>query len=88
MGIIRKLSRSPTKSWLNDERFWDQIQSVYKSSSGVNVSRDSALRLSAVFSCSKVLAETLASTPIILYRDLEPGNKASGKARAARASIV
>lgn len=82
MGIIRQLSRSPTKSWLNSETLWDQISTIYKSSSGINVSNESALRLSAVFSCCKVLAETLASTPIIVYRDLDPGNKASGKTRA------
>lgn len=38
------------------------------SSSGVSVTVESAMRLSAVHSCVRVIAETLATVPVILYK--------------------
>lgn len=52
------------------------------SKTGLSVNEHSAMRLTAVFACIRVLSETLASMPIILYRDREIGNKSSGKDRA------
>lgn len=45
------------------------------SSSGHSVTAESAMRVSAVYACIRVLAETLASTPIVLYRRLGDGSK-------------
>lgn len=45
---------------------------------GVSVTADSAMRVAAVYSCIRVLAETLAGLPLIVYRR-KPGG---GKARA------
>ncbi len=48
-------------------------------SSGMRVTPDSAMRVSAVFACIKVLAESIASLPLMLYRRLPN----EGKAKAA-----
>lgn len=45
------------------------------SSAGFSVTAETAMRVSAVFACIRVLAETLASTPIVLYRRLLDGSK-------------
>lgn len=47
----------------------------YASDSGMRVSPESAMQLSAVFSCVRVCAETLASCPIVIYRLLPDGGK-------------
>lgn len=46
---------------------------------GVDVTPDRALQLSAVYACVRVLAETLASLPLITYQEQKP----RGKRRAA-----
>lgn len=46
---------------------------------GVSVTADSAMRVAAVFACVRVLAETLASVPLILYRRLPDGGKERAK---------
>lgn len=46
-----------------------------KSTSGIRVTADLALRASAVYSCIKVLAETMATTPMSVYRVLPNGDR-------------
>jgi HK97 family phage portal protein len=43
------------------------IGNLFGSSSGENVSKEQALRIAAVWSCVRVLSETIASLPISLY---------------------
>jgi HK97 family phage portal protein len=43
--------------------------------SGVAVSPESAMRVMAVYSCVRIIAESVASLPFILYRNLEDGGK-------------
>ena len=63
--------RTPKQKQPNqEERFYGS--SVYTnsfsgSSSGQAISKDSALRISAVWSCVRVISETIASLPISLY---------------------
>lgn len=45
------------------------------SAAGVSVTADTALRVAAVYSCVRVLAETLASLPLIVYRRKSGGGK-------------
>ena len=40
-----------------------------------NVNADTAMRISAVFACNRVLSETLASCPIILYEKDDKGSR-------------
>jgi HK97 family phage portal protein len=50
---------------------------VPTSGGGGSISAKSALRLSAVFACNRVLAETLASCPVFEYEKDEKGNRKS-----------
>jgi len=45
------------------------------SSSGVNVTPDSAMTIAAVFACVRVLSESVAQLPLVLYRRLPEGGK-------------
>ncbi len=54
--------------------FWFEPVSV-RTSSGTRVSADTAMRLSAVYACVRILAETLAMLPIVLYRQRTDGGK-------------
>lgn len=47
----------------------------FMSDAGVRVSPDTAMRLAAVFACVRVLSETIASLPLIVYRRLPDGGK-------------
>jgi HK97 family phage portal protein len=42
---------------------------------GVNVSPDSAMRISAVWACVRVLSETIASLPLLVYRRRDDGGR-------------
>jgi HK97 family phage portal protein len=58
--------------------FWYE-SSRRASSSSVNVTQDVALSCSAVYACVRVLSETVAQPPLILYRrDGEDRDRASG----------
>ena len=50
-----------------DADYWYSGPS-YTSSAGVDVTEDSAMRYSTVWSCVKVISEDLASLPLIVYR--------------------
>ena len=39
-----------------------------RSISGMRVSADSAMRLAAVYACVRILSETMASLPLVVYR--------------------
>lgn len=54
--------------------FWYQPTSG-PSASGQRVTPDSALRVAAVYACVKVLAETIAQLPLVIYRRLPGGGK-------------
>ena len=47
----------------------------YQTATGIRVSPESAMRVSAVFACVRVVAETIASLPLIIYRRLPDGGK-------------
>jgi HK97 family phage portal protein len=46
-----------------------------RSFGGTRVTPDNALRLSAVYACVRILAETMASLPLVLYRPRSDGGK-------------
>jgi len=54
--------------------FWYQDVSPM-SSAGVQVNNGNALQIASVYSCVKVLAESIASLPICIYRQLPEGGK-------------
>ena len=46
-----------------------------RSISGMRVSADSAMRLAAVYACVRILSETMASLPLVVYRARADGGK-------------
>jgi HK97 family phage portal protein len=76
MGIFSFFDRFRASS---DDRspwgdFWFEPVSI-RSSSGIRVSPDGSLRLSAVYACVRILSETMASLPLVLYRNRADGGK-------------
>ena len=63
-GYELRLAKQPRPDPWSD--FWFSGPS-FESSSGVDVSEDSALRYSTVWACVKVISEDLASLPLIVY---------------------
>lgn len=63
-----------TEAVREDDDFWYSSLGV-KTKAGVRVTADLALRASAVYSCIKVLAETMASLPMSVYRVLPGGDR-------------
>jgi HK97 family phage portal protein len=47
----------------------------WDSSAGMSVTPESAMQLAAVYSCVRVVSETLASLPLIIYKSLPDGSK-------------
>jgi HK97 family phage portal protein len=76
MGLFNFFDRFKASS---DDRsaygdFWFDPISV-RTASGARVSADSAMRLAAVYACVRILAETMASLPIVVYRRRADGGK-------------
>jgi HK97 family phage portal protein len=46
-----------------------------RSISGMRVSSDAAMRLAAVYACVRILSETMASLPLVVYRPRKDGGK-------------
>src|SRR5574344_2524649 len=49
------------------------------SNSGVGVDEDSSLKITAVYACVKVIAETIASLPLNLLKELSNGDSEKAK---------
>ena len=54
--------------------FWFEPVSV-RTGSGVRVSADHSMRLAAVYACVRILSETMASLPFVMYRPRADGGK-------------
>ena len=74
MGFLSFLNRLRASSSDRSEwgDFWFELVSV-RTSSGMRVSADNALRLAAVYASVRILAETMASLPFVLYRHRADG---------------
>lgn len=75
MSILKRF-----KQWrarVDDERFWTEFFGKFgsTSASGKVVTPDTALQISTVFACIKVLSETVASLPLNVYKRIEAGGK-------------
>ncbi len=58
-----------------------------RSASGQSVTPDSSLRVSAVFSCVRLLSDTISALPLSLYRDLGAGNREVATAHPLQAIL-
>jgi len=71
MGLIRDLVRPVRNQDYTMEQFTRDVRSFFtgrKSSAGAKVNEESALRLITVYSCARVLSETLGAVPLHVYR--------------------
>ena len=68
MGILREaLEKRDTSLSLKDYEQWVELGLTSRSASGVSVTPSRAMQLSAVYACVRILAETVASLPLVLY---------------------
>lgn len=76
MGLINKLFKSRVHPKI-DNRTVGSSYSFYMggSSAGKNVNERSAMQMTAVYSCVRILAEAVAGLPLHLYRYKEDGGK-------------
>ncbi len=81
MGLIKSISEGYNLSQAPPGWFLSSLGGR-ASKTGVTVNEQTAMQFTTVFSCVQVLSQTLASMPIILYRDRKMGDKSSGKDRA------
>ncbi len=58
----------------DEERFWINSASVM-TSSGARVSADTALRVSTAWACTRLISETVAMLPHIVYKRMSNGGK-------------
>lgn len=82
MGLIKNISEGFALSQ-EPPGWFISAMGGRPSKTGVIVNERTAMQFVAVFSCIQVLSQTLASMPIILYRDKKVGDKSSGKDRAS-----
>lgn len=83
MSILASLEQRATSQVLGPPR--DPVVAAWfgggsNSASGVNVTPDSAMRVTAVFRCVSILAQTYASLPLGVYRELDNGGKEADRA--------
>lgn len=75
--FISKLFEKRSTSGLSNPSQWfvDWLSGGKPSLSGVTVNETTALNNTAVFACVRILAETVASLPVITYKKLSNGGK-------------
>jgi HK97 family phage portal protein len=73
-GFLHSL-RSRFIHWLDPDTGLPRYSNYYPTDSGVNVSAESAMRVTTVFACVRIISWTLASLPLPLYRRLAPRGK-------------
>ena len=83
MGLFARLFKKRTSlanpekrtSLANPEKWLIEYFTGGRAVSGVSVDEQTALKYSVVFACVRVLSETIATLPLIVYRRLEPRGK-------------
>lgn len=78
MGFLQKMFERRALS-LTDAKTWRELGIIQPTAAGVSVSGDGALKYTAVLAAVRVLAESVASLPLLVYERL-PGEQ--GKRRA------
>lgn len=75
MGVLTRLfeQRSGQLS-VNDARGWELFNGL-ETDAGVRVSVDGSMKYSAVYACVRILSESIATLPLVLYRRLERGKE-------------
>lgn len=75
MGVLSELRQANYQATgaASDERFWNAYAGT--SASGIAVNADSAMKSSAVYACVRLIAESVASLPLITYQRQADGGK-------------
>lgn len=74
MGILTKLLEPKAATFSPLENFWyENIGPA--SASGVTINPQTALAISTVFACVRIISQTLAMLPLIVYQRLPDGGK-------------
>lgn len=71
MGLFSRLESSALRgdvTWIDNPDFWSGSVGGSPSGTGLYVTPDNAIEVSTVYACIKVIAETLAMLPLIVYR--------------------
>lgn len=78
MGFLRGVF-APTREKrglsLADYEAWAAMGLTSPSAAGVSVSTEGSLRLAAVWACVRVLSQTMASLPLVVYERLDRGKR-------------
>lgn len=72
LSLIGASTPTPTRN-ADDPRWWGGAAS--QSIAGVEVDADKALKISTVWACVQLLSETIASLPLVMYRQLPDGKQ-------------
>jgi len=72
---VKKWAALQLRNVLGAEGFLKVISERLSSASGENVTADTALTVSAVYACVRVLSETVASLPLFIYKSRKNGGK-------------
>ena len=74
--LLSFLSRQVEQRGVSDPNHWiARLTSSLQTQSGKVVTAETALRTSAVFACVRVISETVASLPLMVYRPVSGGGK-------------
>ena len=77
MSFMSKIMRPSPKNVSFGESFWKDL--IHPSKSGVNVTATTALQITAVFACLRVLAEGVAQVPLKLFKANDDGGGTPAK---------
>lgn len=72
MGFVTSLVNKRSSLPLNDAQAWREAGLLGNSPSGIHVTPDNALKYTAVYVCVRIVSETLASLPLIVYQKMTP----------------
>lgn len=75
LEAAQQMGRARNSATLREPEWWRQLPAFAPSISGQTVTPDSALAVSAVYGCVLILAESVASLPMSVYRRLPNGGK-------------
>jgi len=76
LNTVGKKFRSVITNLANPAQWFVEFMGGGKTKAGVAITEKSAMNISAVFACVRVLAETVASLPLPVYRRLPGGGSA------------
>jgi len=75
VGILTRLLEPKAATFGPLDDFWYQNTAGSTTASGVPINPEKALAISTVFACVRIISQTLAMLPLIVYRRLEDGGK-------------